>query len=205
MNILIVDDHWMVRRGIGEAVRALPGVTAVHEAATLREAFNFVRAQGGAPITVVLDAMIGDESGLANIAGLKALNAKVRVLVLSYLGEDPHGVRAIELGADGYLTKGGSSKDLTEALRVVMNGSRYVSPNLARLIADRLSRGEELTPREWEVVRYYVLGYGCVKTAKVLSLSPKTVSTHKANVMRKLGLRSTADLIRWGMERNIAS
>jgi DNA-binding NarL/FixJ family response regulator len=200
---VIVDDHWMVRRGVREVVSGVPGVSAVHEASTLREAFSVIRARGSAPVTVLLDAMIGSESGLSNIASLKSLGTHVRILVLTYLREEPHGVRAIELGADGFITKGGSAQDLIDALQTVMNGSRYVSSNLGRLIADRLSRGEELTPREWEVVRYYVMGYGCVKTAQILSLSPKTVSTHKANIMRKLGLRSTADLIRWGMSRNI--
>jgi DNA-binding NarL/FixJ family response regulator len=204
MSILVVDDHWMVRRGLAEVLAPLAVTGGLHEASTLREAFAFVRSAGKTPVTIVLDAMIGNESGLSSIEGLKSAGSSVRVLVLSYLPEDPNGVRAIELGADGYLSKGGSAQEFVEAVRSVMSGQKYVSPALARLLAERVSHGEELTPREWEVVRYYVLGYGCVKTAKVLSLSPKTVSTHKANVMRKLGLRSTADLIRWGLERNIA-
>lgn len=203
IDVLIVDDHWMVRRGLAEALAEIDLVGSVTSVDNVRDAFAAVRAPRKRPLLVVLDAMLGLDSGLSSIEGLRSIDETVRVLVLTILSEDPHGVRAIEAGADGFLIKGSSLADFTAAVREIAGGGQYVSASLGQLLAKRLSGRDELTPREWEVARHYVMGFGCVQTARMLSLSPKTVSTHKANVLRKLGLTSTADLVRWGVERNI--
>ena len=202
-DVLVIDDHWMVRRGLSEVLADIPGQGEVIETATLHEAFATLRARLNDIDVVTLDIMLGDESGLSAVEQMKAIKKSLRVLMLSYLDEDPHGVRAIEQGADGYLTKGGRPHELVDAVKALRAGKRYVSANLSGLLARRLQHGRDLSPREWEVVRYYVMGKGCVETARLLSLSPKTVSSHKTNAMRKLGIHTSADLIRWGIDHGI--
>ena len=87
--------------------------------------------------------------------------------------------------------------------RAVARGQRYITPKVTALLVDRLTRKNELSPRESEVVRYYALGYRSGQIARALSLSPKTVSTHKTNAMRKTGMKTNADLIRWAMSHGL--
>jgi DNA-binding NarL/FixJ family response regulator len=103
-------------------------------------------------------------------------------------------------GADGYVTKDVGPRGVLDAVGHVASGRKFVSSSLAELLARRVQGLGHLTPREMEILRYYSLGFGCVEIASRLSLSPKTVSTHKTNGMRKLGLKSTADLVRWAIE-----
>jgi DNA-binding NarL/FixJ family response regulator len=109
-------------------------------------------------------------------------------------------VHAIVQGADGYVTKDVGPRGVLDAVGHVASGRKFVSSSLAELLARRVQGLGHLTPREMEILRYYSLGFGCVEIASRLSLSPKTVSTHKTNGMRKLGLKSTADLVRWAIE-----
>lgn len=202
-HVHIVDDHWMVRRGLREILEAAPSVSAITESENLHDAFAACRDRRQPVGVVVLDLVLGAESGLAAIPELKATSPNLGVLAISFLGEDPHGVHAIAQGADGFVTKLVGPKGFIEAVSNVATGGRHVSPKLAELLARRVQRTGDLTPREWEILRYYALGFGCVEIATRLSLSPKTVSTHKTNGMRKLGLRSTADLVRWAIEHGL--
>ena len=203
VGVLIVDDHWMVREGLGETLAKVPDVSVVGEVSTVKELFAFLADPqaklGKDPDVILLDAVLGADSGIDCIPNLKKMT-KARVLVLSMLSENPHAVRAIEQGADGFISKGGSPRELVDAIRVVASGHRYISSIVGQLLADRLSRTHDLTPRESEIVRYYALGFRCGEIARVMSLSPKTVSTHKTNAMRKLGITNNADLIRWAID-----
>lgn len=203
MNIHIVDDHWMVRRGLRDVLEASTTVDVVSESDNLHDALAACR-DGRRPVDVViLDLVIGEESGIAAIPQFKAITPAVGVLAISFLAEDPHGVYAIAQGADGFITKGVGPRDLLDAVGHIATGRKYVSASLAELLARRMQRSGDLTAREWEILRYYALGFGCVEIATRLALSPKTVSTHKTNGMRKLGLKSTADLVRWAIEHGV--
>lgn len=202
-HVHVVDDHWMVRRGLRDVLEASAAVSHVSESENLRDAFAACRDRGHPVDVVILDLVLGAESGMAAIPQLKAITPKICVLAISFLAEDPHGVHAIVQGADGYVTKGVGPKEVLDAVEHVSSGRKFVSPSLAELLARRVQHSGDLTAREWEILRYYALGFGCVEIASRLSLSPKTVSTHKTNGMRKLGLKSTADLVRWAIEHGV--
>lgn len=203
MEVLIVDDHFLVREGL---VHALAGVSdiCVTEASSLKELFARIRAAQTSgerlPDVIVLDAVLGEDSGIEAIPVIRCDCPGSAVLVLSMLPERPHAVRAIEQGASGYVSKGCAPSELIQAIRTVERGQTHVTPAVAHMLAERLTGKHDLSPRESEIVRYYAHGYRCGEIARVMSLSPKTVSTHKANAMKKLGLETNADLIRWGLE-----
>ena len=199
-HVHVVDDHWMVRRGLRDVLEASGLVSHVSESANLYDAFAACRGRRRPVDVVMLDLVLGAESGMAAIPQLKAITPKIGVLAISFLPEDPHGVHAIVQGADGYVTKDVGPRGVLDAVGHVASGRKFVSSSLAELLARRVQGLGHLTPREMEILRYYSLGFGCVEIASRLSLSPKTVSTHKMNGMRKLGLKSTADLVRWAIE-----
>lgn len=205
-KVLIVDDHWMVREGLRDSLAKMPDITIVGELESVKELFSHLAENSGktslSPDLILLDAVLGSDSGIDCIPNLKKMSP-AKVLVLSMLSENPHAVRAIEQGADGYVSKGGSPRELVEAIRMVMSGRRHITPSVGQLLADRLSSRHELTPRESEIVRYYALGFRSGEIARVISLSPKTVSTHKTNAMRKLGVTNNVDLIRWAIEASL--
>jgi DNA-binding NarL/FixJ family response regulator len=202
-HVHVVDDHWMVRRGLRELLEADPSVRMVTESDNLRDALDACRDDRRPVDVVVLDLVLRGESGLAAIPEVKSIAPSIGVLAISFLAEDPHGVHAIVQGADGFVTKLVDPRIFLEAVSHVATGGKFVSSSLAELLTRRVQRTSDLTPREWEILRYYALGFGCVEIASRLSLSPKTVSTHKTNGMRKLGLRSTADLVRWTIEHGV--
>jgi two-component system invasion response regulator UvrY len=202
-NVLLIDDHWAIREGVERALAREPDLQLIATAPTLTAGFDRLRNHPSPIDVVILDAMLGNESGIEAIPQIKALRPKLRVLVLSMLDENPHAVRVIEQGADGFVSKGGAPSELVTALRTVLSGKRYVSPLVGHLLAERLNRNNDLTPRESEVVRYYAAGRRCGEIAHAMSLSPKTVSAHKANAMRKLNISSNADLIRWAMSNGM--
>ena len=202
-HVHVVDDHWMVRRGLRDILEASAFVTQVTESENLHDAFAACRDRRRPVDVVILDLVLGRESGIVAIPQIKAFTPKIGVLAISFLAEDPHGVYAIAQGADGYVTKGVGPKEVLDAVGHVSSGRKFVAPSLAELLARRVQHSGDLTAREWEILRYSALGFGCVEIASRLSLSPKTVSTHKTNGMRKLGLKSTADLVRWAIEHGV--
>lgn len=202
-GVLLVDDHWVVHEGISHTLRNVLDITLVGSARTLSEACRTIAETGDAIDVILLDAVLDNESGIDAIASLKRACPRARLLVVSMLAENPHAVRAIEQGADGFVSKGGSSRELVEAIRTVAAGRRFVTPAVAGLLADRLGRKSDLSPRETEIVRYYAQGHRSGQIARIMSLSPKTVSAHKTNAMRKLGVSSNADLIRWAIEHSL--
>jgi len=204
VGILVIDDHWAVREGVKTAIEQHDDLRLVATAPTLAEGLAAVSSRTAPVDVVVLDALLRDGSGIDAIPRIKELNPRCSVLVLSMLDENPHAIRAIEHGAQGYISKGGGRSELVEAIRIVAGGQRYVSPTVGNLLADRLLRSNELSPRESEVVRLYASGHRCGEIAKLLSLSPKTVSAHKANAMKKLGVTTNADLIRWSIDNRMS-
>lgn len=199
-RVLVVDDHWVVHDGLERAFANASDLFIVARAETLRQAFDVARSRPDKIDVILLDASLREESGLEAIGQLKKTCAKAYVLVLSMLAPNPYAIRAMEQGADGFVSKGGSPMELLEAVRTVAQGRRYVTHEVGHLLAERLMKHHELSPRESEIVRFYASGHRCGEIARVMSLSPKTVSTHKANAMRKLGISSNADLIRWAMD-----
>lgn len=206
IRVVIADDHAIVRDGLRALVEAQPGLRVVGEAANGQEAWT--RARELNPDVLVLDLSMPVESGADAAARISRDCPDVHILALTMHEERGYVSRLLRAGAAGYLLKRTASAELVRAIQVVAEGGRYVDPSLAgELLVDqrRIMRAstptEELTAREREVLRYVARGYTNKELATVLEISVKTVETHKANAMAKLGLGSRAALVRYAVQQ----
>jgi len=208
VRFLIVDDHATVREGLAHLLsREFPDskvntATSPEEAAALLNRENFD--------LVTLDLNLSGKDGIALLRDLKKQNPWVRILVHTMHPEDQLGIRAVRAGAAGYLTKDRPVQELFTAIRRVLAGKRYISDSLAGRLADSLTRKSEdadpvesLSDRELQVLRMISSGNTMRAIADELNLSIKTISTHRSRILEKLGLRSTADLIRYGISHEL--
>ena len=203
MRILIADDHAVFRRGLRETIAEAFHRATFGEAGTAQEALEYVQREPWD--IVVLDISMPGKSGLEILSDLKRLRPKLPVLFLSVHPEEQYARRALRAGAAGYVTKESVPSELKEAVRRVLTGGRYVSAALAeRLAVDLISgRGlpihELLSDREFEVLRMLGEGKTVKAIADELCLSVKTVSTYRARILLKTGMKSTAELIRYAV------
>jgi DNA-binding NarL/FixJ family response regulator len=207
IRILIADDHSMVREGLRRIVEGHPDMEIVLEAADGGEVLDSLRS---AEVDVLLlDISMPGPGFLETMDQVRKDYPEVRVLVVSMHPEERWATRAFQSGAAGYLTKAHSAEELAEAIRRVHQGGRYVTPTLAERLASHLGPGggtvghEGLSRREYQVL--CLLGSGkMVKSAALeLGVSPKTISTYRTRILEKLGLRSTADIIRYVVEHEL--
>jgi DNA-binding NarL/FixJ family response regulator len=206
-RIVIVDDHTIVRAGLRRILDDLPEWEVVAEAATYDEALTAVRTIGCD--VVILDISLGHRNGLDLLKQLRHEFPRIPVLILSVHSEDDYAVRCLRAGAAGYLTKDIPPEKVIEAIDRVTRGKRYMSEEVAEQLAARAVDGAEALPhehlsdREHEVFRQLIRGRTVTEIAKALRLSVKTVSTHRSNLLQKMRMRSTADLIRYGIEHKL--
>ena len=201
IRLLIADDHPVVREGLRRIVQDAPGLEVVGEVANGEELFALLPR---VPADIVLlDVTMPGPGFLDVLQRLRSEHPTVAVLALSVHPEDQYAVRALRAGAAGYLTKDHSPEELTEAIRRVHRGHRYVSAGLAeRLAADlaagaRDARHEVLSDREYEVFCLLGSGRTVKEIAGSLQLSPKTVSTYRTRVLEKMHASNNADLVRY--------
>ncbi len=209
LQVLIVDDHALVREGIRRILLASGADWSIHEAGTAFDALDVLRRQ---PIDVALvDLSMPGMSGLELTRRIKAEFARTGVLMLSMHSEDEYAIRAFRNGASGYLTKDSAAEELVTAVRRVATGRSYVTASQAEHVVLQLNRSTpgslqgSLSDRELDVLRRIVAGQRLKDIAEELNLSIKTVSTHKQRVQEKLHLPTTAALIRYGMEQGLTS
>ena len=208
IRVVIADDHAIVRQGIRQVLDGSEGIQVVGEAADGIEAFS--RAQELVPDVVVLDVSMPGESGLDVAKRLKRALPATRVLMLSVYDNTEFVLEAVRAGADGYLLKDSSPADLRGAIRKVVAGESAFSAAAARQLSTALREEEEkrekaeriasLTPREVDVLRHVVAGRTNKETAAALGISHRTVETHRENILKKLGVRSVAELTRLAIE-----
>jgi DNA-binding NarL/FixJ family response regulator len=205
-RVLIVDDHPIVRQGLDRLFEAEPDLEIAGEAATADEALQFIDQH---PVDfVVLDIGLKHGSGLDVIGQIRARREDLPILVLSMHQEQFYAERALRSGAQGYLMKQGDPADIVPAVRRILSGDLYLSPGLADELVRRAVEGreearpqtEQLSDREAEVVRLIGGGLSTREIAEELSLSIKTIESYRANVKRKLGLRSGAELARFAYD-----
>ncbi|MBX3623139.1 MAG: response regulator transcription factor [Rhizobacter sp.] len=205
LTILVVDDHAIVREGLRRILEGAGRAWTVYEAAGGFQAIEMLRRQ---PVGVVVaDISMPGMSGLELIRRLRDEQPRLPVLVLSMHAEEQYVTRAFKAGANGYLTKDRAGDELVAAVSKVAAGGAYVTASLAEQMVLGLHRNgtgtagrEALSDREFEVLRRIVAGQRLSTIADELHLSVKTVSSHKRRMLDKLGLSSTAALIRYGME-----
>jgi len=207
IRVLLADDHAVVRAGLREILADTGDIEVAGEAANGHEVLAMLRAREFD--LAVLDMSMPGRSGIELIKLVKAERPKLRVLVLSMHGEQQYAVRAVKAGASGYLTKESAPEQLVAAIRRIAAGGAYVSPETAeRLVLDAAPRAEgaphaRLSDREFQVFQLIASGRSVTEIARELSLSVKTVSTHKARVMEKMGLANQAELIRYAIENKL--
>jgi DNA-binding NarL/FixJ family response regulator len=207
MRVLIADDHAVFRRGLKETIsEAFPKVT-FGEAKSALETLEDVRLQNWD--IVILDISMPGKSGLDILSDLKRLRPKVPILLLSMHPEEQYARRALKAGASGYLTKESVPEELQRAVRRIVAGGRYVSATLAEKLAADLRNGvdvpvhELLSDREFQVLRMIASGKTVKQIADEIALSVKTVSTYRARILEKTGMRTTAELIRYAFQAQL--
>ena len=200
IRVLVVDDHAVVRAGLRRVLDAEPDIETVSEAPTAERAV--FEALEHRPDVVLMDVVMPGKSGIEGTPSLLQAVPDAKVLVLS-MQDDPRYVReAFDAGASGYVLKEAADTEVVSAVRAVARGERYVDPVLgARLVAAeaeerRRAAADPLSEREREVLRLLALGHTNQEIAKMLYISVRTAETHRAHIMRKLGLSSRAELVR---------
>ena len=207
IRIVVADDHTIVREGLKQLLAAAGDLQVVAEARDGHEVMQRVRELDFD--VLLLDMSMPGKSGIELVKQVRGEKPKLRVLVLSMHEEQQYAVRAIRAGAAGYLTKEGASAELVAAIRKVAGGGAYISS----AVAEQLALGAmpdakgplhaSLSDREFQVLRMLAEGKSVTDIATRLNLSVKTVSTHKANLMQKMNMRNTGELIRYAINQRL--
>ena len=207
IRVLLADDHAIVRAGLKEILADTGDIAVAGEATNGQEVLARVREHDYD--VVVLDMSMPGRNGIELIKLVKAEKPGLRILVLSMHSEEQYAVRALKAGASGYLSKESAADQLVAAIRRIAGGGAYVTPETAERLALGAAPRPETAPhtllsdREFQVFRMIAGGKSVGEVARELSLSAKTVSTHKARIMEKMGLANQAQLIRYALEHNI--
>jgi DNA-binding NarL/FixJ family response regulator len=206
IKVLIADDHTLVREGLRQLLAATTDIRVAAEAVNGDEALALVKANEYD--LAVLDMSMPGVSGIELIKRVRLEKPRLRLLVLSMHGEQQYAARALKAGASGYLTKDSASAQLVGAIRKIAAGGVHISEAAAAQLVT--AQGGEAAPharlsnREFEVFRLLVEGRGPTDIAERLHLSVKTVSTHKTRILEKMGMESTADLVRYAVENKLS-
>jgi two-component system invasion response regulator UvrY len=207
IKVLVADDHAIVRRGLKQILADTPDIVAAGEASTAQEVMQLVREQRWT--VVLLDISIPGATGLELLADIKRDKPELPVLILTAYPEEQYAVRAIRAGAAGFLTKESAPEKLIEAVRKVAGGGRYVSAELAETLASLLAGEaggaphERLSNREFEVFKMLSSGKTVSQVAQMLSLSVKTVSTHRTRLLKKMEMKTNAELTHYAMRNKL--
>ena len=195
INVVIADDHTMVRHGLREILNSEDDINIVAEASDGHGVIDAVRSN---PVdVVVLDITMPGKNGLDTLKELRRTRPEIAVIILSMHSGEQYGVRVIKAGAAGYITKESAPDELVAAIRKARRGERYIGAEMAELLANYIERGtgdEEphklLSDREFEVLRYIASGRGLTEISRLMNLSVKTVSTYRTRIVEKTGLAS---------------
>ena len=207
IRILIADDHAVVREGLKRILNDTPDMTVTGEASSGQELLDLVRSQPGE--VVVLDLAMPGRGGIDTLRQLKREKPELPVLILSIYPEDQYAVRALRDGASGYLTKESAPDELVGAIRKAAQGRKYVSPALAeRLALDLEADGtalphETLSNREYQVMLMLSSGMTVSEIADELALSVKTISTNRARLLKKMRMKTNAELTYYAVKQGL--
>jgi two-component system response regulator NreC len=209
VDILLADDHGVLRAGLRALLNSEADLDVVGEAASGDEALRL--AAELRPGIVLLDLNMPGPGGIEVTRQLREVLPETRVLVLTVHEDEGLLREAIDAGASGYIIKRAVESELINAIRAVARGELYIHPTMTRALLEKSTNSkrtqwgphESLTPRETDVLRLIVLGYTNRQAAEELGLSVRTVETHRANLMGKLGLKSRVELVRWAAENDL--
>lgn len=211
ITIILAEDHQVVREALRLLLETQLDFKVLEETGDGLEALRLM--ERSKPDVLIADMVMPGLSGLDVVRGAKRLSHTTKVIVLSMYDAESYVVEALQAGAAGYVLKKSSSKELIFAIRHVMEGNLYLSPSLneraiqAYMERAHESRGDDpyhsLTPREREVFRLAAEGLSNSQIAKRFSLSPRTIEMHRGNLMKKLGLHSQTELVKYAVKRGL--
>ena len=207
IRILIADDHAIVRQGLRQIVMSDNQMTIVGEAANGNELLNMIRKTPAD--VVILDISMPGRNGLETLKDLKQDYPSVPVIILSMHPEDQYAVRVFKAGAAGYMNKETAPEELVTAIKKVYRGGKYISPQLAELLAFHIGGSQHdephklLSDRELEVFYSLAAGKTVSQISEELNLSVKTISTYRARIMEKMDMTTNAQLIRYAYDNKL--
>jgi DNA-binding NarL/FixJ family response regulator len=206
-RILLVDDHAVVRQGLVQILRDAMPRARFGEAKNASAALELIGRE--AWDVVLLDITLPDRNGIELLKEIRQLAPDLPVLILTMHPEEQFAVRALKAGAAGYVTKNTASEEITLAVSRVLAGGRYISESLAETLASEIGRGsdrmphERLSDREFEVFGLLARGHSVKDIATRLRVTVQTVSTYRARVLQKTGLRGNAELVQYGIRHRL--
>lgn len=207
MKVLVADDHTIVREGLKQIVKSLDLISQTDEAASGDEAWKMIR--NGAYDLVILDISMPGMNGLEVVKKIRDNGIQSQVLVLSVYPQEQYAVRAINLGASGYITKDSAYTELALAIKKIASGGRYISSSFAeKLIFNNGDPAgglphEILSEREFQVMMKLARGQSVTEIANEIAISDKTVSTYRVRILEKLGLRNNAEITLYAVRNNL--
>jgi len=206
IRVLLVDDHTVVRNGVCLMLSSESDIVVEGEAANAQDGLKLA-GEKDFDVALVDIAMPG-KNGLELLRLLRTEKPKLAVLILSTYSEEVYAVRALKLGAAGYLTKDSPAATLIAAVRKAASGGKYLTPALAEKIAGMIGGSgmashEALSNRELEVLKLIAAGESLVRIAETLHLSPNTVTTYRTRILEKMGMASNAELTRYAIENGL--
>lgn len=213
-NLLLIDDHSLIRAGVRAMVLDIPGYAVIGEAADATHLPAMVLDLN--PDIILLDISMKETNGLDALQSLLKVQPQSKVLILSMHTDPDIIMRALEMGAHGYLLKDATATELEQALNALRHGERYLSPGIAHTVINRALRGNQtarstpiedynLTARQLEILRLIVRGKSTREIAGGLNLSIKTVETHRAQIMKRLQIFDVAGLVLFCVRERIIS
>jgi DNA-binding NarL/FixJ family response regulator len=206
LRVLLADDHALVRSGLRSLLKELTGVEVVGEASNGREALQMIGSLR--PDIVIMDISMKELNGLEALTRASKDHPLVKIIILTMHADNDYVMRALELGAKGYLLKDSLTSELELAIRSVAQGQTYLSPRVSRDVLDSYVKGErsspdELTSRQREILQLIMEGYSTKEMAAQLGLSPKTVEAHRAQILERLKIKDIPNLVLYAIRKGI--
>jgi DNA-binding NarL/FixJ family response regulator len=206
INIIIVDDHPIVRRGLKQILLEEPDMKVVGEAGSARAAFTIIRATDCD--AVILDISLPGASGVEILKQLKYEYKNLPVLILSVHSEEQYALRVMKAGASGYMKKDSAPEELVKAIRKIISGGKYISSAFAEILfADMKTSGkplhEKLSDREFQIMRMIAQGKAIKTIGEELCLSEKTVSTYRTRLLEKMNMHTNAEIISYALNNKL--
>jgi DNA-binding NarL/FixJ family response regulator len=205
---IVVDDHAIVRRGIVQILNEHPGISVVAEAGDYGQLRSALREHPDTEL-LVMDVGLPGKNGIDILKAMREDAPKLRVLIVSMYPEDQYAVRAFRAGAAGYLNKASAPEKLIEAVTQVINGRKYVTPEIAQALIENLNAPddvalhEKLSDREFQTLKLMASGKRLSDNAEALALSPKTVSVYRARILEKMGMSNNAELTHYAIKHGL--
>ena len=208
IRLAIADDHALLRESLSQVLASHPGIEIAAQLASGAEAIKYVLSN--TIDCLILDMDLTDKTGIEVIKAIRRDNKKLPILVLSMHPENLYAIRALKAGASGYITKSSSTQELVTAIRQVASNAKYVSTNVAELLASQMYEKtfdgephESLSDREYQYLVMTASGLTLSQIAAQMNLSTKTISMFRSRALKKMGMKTNAELAHYAIKNNI--